>query len=72
MAYVFQLVGYDPELRWTREEHLEYPDLPVGEYTFQVQAVDRDLTYSEEPATVLSSLRRYHPRTDRPHRLRSR
>ena len=31
---------------------MEYPDLPRGEYVFEVQAVDRDLNYSETPATV--------------------
>jgi serine phosphatase RsbU (regulator of sigma subunit) len=35
----------------TNEETVEYFDLKPGEYTFKVQAVDRDLNYSE-PASV--------------------
>ena len=51
MVYVFQLEGYDQELRWTRDDEVEYTNLPIGDYTFQVQAVGRDLNYSE-PASV--------------------
>ncbi|MBI1925416.1 sigma 54-interacting transcriptional regulator [Candidatus Poribacteria bacterium] len=35
----------------TRKTEIDYGDLPAGEYIFQVQAIDRDLNYSE-PATV--------------------
>jgi len=35
-----------------RDRRVTYTDLPVGAYTFQVKAVDRDLTYFEAPATV--------------------
>ncbi len=35
----------------TRKTEVDYGDLPAGEYIFQVQAIDRDLNYSE-PATV--------------------
>jgi len=52
MSYVYQLEGYDQELRWTQNEQVEYTDLPLGQYVFQVQAVDRDLTYSETPIKV--------------------
>ena len=52
MLYLYRLQGYEENWRPTRENRVEYTDLPVGNYTFQVQAVDRDLTYSEEPATV--------------------
>ena len=52
MAYVYQLEGHDPDWRVTRDTRVEYTDLPVGSYTFQVKAVDRDLNYSEQPATV--------------------
>ena len=52
MAYVYQLQGYDSELRWTRDDRVEYTDLPVGDYTFSVRAVDRDLNYSVTAATV--------------------
>jgi hypothetical protein len=36
----------------TRENRVEYTDLPAGRYTFQVKAVDRYLNYSEQPDTV--------------------
>jgi ligand-binding sensor domain-containing protein len=38
--------------RMTREGRAVYAGLPAGEYLFEVKAVDRDLTYSEEPAQV--------------------
>ena len=52
LAYVYRLEGYDEVWRQTRKNQVEYTDLPVGKYAFQVKAVDRDLNYSEEPATV--------------------
>jgi ligand-binding sensor domain-containing protein/serine phosphatase RsbU (regulator of sigma subunit) len=52
MAYVYRLVGYAEEWQTTKEEKVAYADLPRGEYLFQVKAVDRDLTYSEQPAEV--------------------
>ena len=52
MVYLHQLLGYDKEWQQTRGNQVEYTNLPVGEYTFQVKAVDRDLSYSEEAATV--------------------
>ena len=43
-------------MTWTGEspaqQRVEYEDLPVGQYTFEVVAVDRDLVYSELPATL--------------------
>ena len=51
MVYVYRLKGYDDVWRPTRTGRVEYADLPLGEYTFQVKAVDRDLNYSE-PASV--------------------
>ncbi|MYD60368.1 MAG: hypothetical protein F4W91_04955 [Gemmatimonadetes bacterium] len=48
MLYVYRLEGYDPD--WqpaTREMRAYYRDLPPGDYTFQVRAVDRDLNYSQ-------------------------
>jgi DNA-binding NtrC family response regulator len=51
MAYVYRLEGYDPDWKPNYTGRVEYQDLPIGEYTFQVKAVDRDLNYSE-PATV--------------------
>ncbi|MHC1629628.1 MAG: two-component regulator propeller domain-containing protein [Methanoculleaceae archaeon] len=52
MAYAYRLQGYDEAWRQTRESRVEYTHLPIGDYTFQVKAVDRDLTYSEAPAEV--------------------
>ena len=48
MLYVYRLRGYDPD--WqpaTRKMRAYYRDLPQGDYTFEVRAIDRDLNYSE-------------------------
>ena len=48
MLYIYRLKGYDSD--WqpaTRKMRAHYRDLPLGEYTFQVRAIDRDLNYSE-------------------------
>jgi ligand-binding sensor domain-containing protein/serine phosphatase RsbU (regulator of sigma subunit) len=47
MVYLYRLLGQDEEWRQTRQSKVEYDDLPLGEYTFQVKAVDQDLNYSE-------------------------
>ena len=47
MLYVYHLQGYDPD--WcpaTRALRACYQNLPPGDYTFQVRAIDRDLNYS--------------------------
>ena len=65
MKYFYQLVGKDSDpdsgdgpdeigAHWqgpTNQETVEYFNLKPGEYTFKVQAVDRDLNYSE-PVSV--------------------
>jgi transcriptional regulator with GAF, ATPase, and Fis domain len=51
MAYVVRLEGVDPEWKPNYTGRVAYHDLPEGDYTFQVKAVDRDLNYSE-PVTV--------------------
>ena len=51
MVYRYRLNGYH-DWRTTREQRVEYQDLPRGDYTFEVEAVDRDLVYSESPAVV--------------------
>ncbi len=51
IAYVYKLTGYDSDWQVTYTGRVEYQDLPLGEYTFEVKAVDRDLNYSE-PATA--------------------
>ena len=48
LLYIYRLEGYDPD--WqpaTRKVRAHYRDLPLGDYTFQVKAIDRDLNYSE-------------------------
>lgn len=52
MIYRYRLKGYDEDWSNTNEQRAEYQSLPVGTYTFEVVAVDRDLAYSEEPATI--------------------
>ncbi|MBI2504872.1 MAG: sigma 54-interacting transcriptional regulator [Candidatus Latescibacteria bacterium] len=51
MIYRYRLEGYEAPWQTTRQGRVEYQDLKPGNYTFQVQAIDRDLVYSE-PATV--------------------
>jgi len=53
MVYRYRLKGYDDGWTNTRERRVEYQDLPRGDYTFEVIAVDRDLVYSEDPATLV-------------------
>ena len=55
MLYVYRLKGYDAD--WqpaTRKMRVHYRDLPPGDYTFQVRAIDRDLNYSEMAQARLS------------------
>ena len=52
MVYRYRLSGFEDEWRTVREQRVEYQDLPVGEYTFEVVAVDRDLVYSRTPARL--------------------
>ena len=55
MLYVYRLQGYDAD--WcpaTRELRACYQNLPPGDYTFQVRAIDRDLNYSETAQTQLA------------------
>jgi signal transduction histidine kinase/HPt (histidine-containing phosphotransfer) domain-containing protein len=52
MLYIHRLEGQDTE--WSQPTHIQrvyYADLPLGEYTFKVKAIDRDLNYSA-PAAV--------------------
>ncbi|MBT7861861.1 MAG: response regulator, partial [Gemmatimonadetes bacterium] len=51
MVYRYRLTGHQDEWQTTNARRLEFQDLPLGDYTFEVQAVDRDLVYSK-PATV--------------------
>ncbi|MBI2502332.1 MAG: sigma 54-interacting transcriptional regulator [Candidatus Latescibacteria bacterium] len=47
MVYRYRLVGHDDAWQNSHARRVEYQDLPLGAYRFQVQAVDRDLAYSE-------------------------
>jgi DNA-binding NtrC family response regulator/ligand-binding sensor domain-containing protein len=53
LVYRYRLHGHDRDWRQTRERQAEYPQLRQGEYQFAVQAVDRDLNYSEEARVAL-------------------
>jgi serine phosphatase RsbU (regulator of sigma subunit) len=55
MAYVCRLTGLDSTWTPLYVGRIEYADLPTGDYTFEVKAVDQDLNYSD-PATVTFSL----------------
>ena len=56
MVHRYRLEGHDNDWNNTRKLRVEYQDIPVGDYVFEVLAVDRDLTYSEQPATVKLSI----------------
>ena len=60
MAYVYRLVGRHDDWKPVYDGQMEYTDLEPGEYLFEVKAVDRNLTYSEEPGTVELTIRRDH------------
>ena len=47
LVYRHKLIGYDNEWRQVRELEVEYPQLHPGDYTFSVQAIDRDMNYSD-------------------------
>ena len=52
MVYRYRLEGHEAEWHSTHAQRVEYEDLPLGKYLFEVEAVDRDLVYSQRPATV--------------------
>ena len=54
MAYVYRLEGYDSGWRPAYTGRVEYHDVPLGEYVFQVKAADRDLNYSEPVAVQVT------------------
>jgi DNA-binding NtrC family response regulator/ligand-binding sensor domain-containing protein len=47
LVYLYRLQGHHEQWRQTRANRIEYQDLPLGDYCFEVRAVDRDLNYSE-------------------------
>ncbi|MFC1525251.1 two-component regulator propeller domain-containing protein [Candidatus Latescibacterota bacterium] len=52
IAYTYRLLGLNPAWQVTRRNRAEYSDLAIGQYEFQVRAVDADLTYSPRAASV--------------------
>jgi len=52
MVYRYRLKGYDADWQVTHNREVTYENLPTGDYAFEVVAVDRDLVYSERPATL--------------------
>ncbi|MBT4500833.1 MAG: SpoIIE family protein phosphatase [Gemmatimonadetes bacterium] len=60
MIFRYRLRGFEDDWSTTRKRSVRYDDLPEGEYTFEVTAVDRDLVYSDPPAVV--ELRIHSPR----------
>jgi signal transduction histidine kinase/CheY-like chemotaxis protein len=52
MRYSYILEGYDKQWQDTWERQVRYENLPVGEYTFKVIAINRDLIESETPAQL--------------------
>lgn len=52
MLYRYRLIGHDPNWRLTQDQQVVYRDLPLGRYTFEVEGIDRDLSYSENPARL--------------------
>jgi ligand-binding sensor domain-containing protein/serine phosphatase RsbU (regulator of sigma subunit) len=62
VVYRYRLAGYDDSWQNTTSRRVEYQDLPVGRYTFEVVAADRDLVYSHAPATVALNI---HPPYER-------
>ncbi len=46
MLYRYRLNGYDAQWQTTRFGHVMYENLPSGNYIFEVEAIDCDLTYS--------------------------
>jgi signal transduction histidine kinase/ligand-binding sensor domain-containing protein/DNA-binding response OmpR family regulator/HPt (histidine-containing phosphotransfer) domain-containing protein len=52
LAYRYRLTGFDQDWRLTNLNHIEYHDLPLGDYVFEVGAVDRDLVASADLVRV--------------------
>ncbi len=56
VRYSYILEGYDKDWGATWDEEVRYEDLPIGEYTFKVIAISKDLVYSESPAELRLSV----------------
>ena len=56
MLFRYRLEGYQTDWQQTRTGRAEYLDLPPGNYTFEVQAVDLDLNYSAPVQVIVTVL----------------
>lgn len=52
MRYSYRLVGHDAAWHDTWDTEVRYEGLPLGEYLFEVKAINRDLLESPVPATL--------------------
>ncbi|HIJ65137.1 MAG TPA: response regulator, partial [Candidatus Hydrogenedentes bacterium] len=52
MRYRYILEGYDTQWQDTWQNWVRYSNLPVGDYTFRVIAINRDLVPSTRPASM--------------------
>jgi ligand-binding sensor domain-containing protein len=52
IVYRYRLNGYDTQWHSTRARRVEYSDIPIGEYTFEIVAVDQNLNYTDQPSSV--------------------
>jgi ligand-binding sensor domain-containing protein/signal transduction histidine kinase len=60
LRYAYTLEGFDSDWRpSTVDNRVHYEDLPPGDYRFKVKAIDKDLHYSDPPATA--TIRIYEP-----------
>lgn len=57
MRYSYILEGYDKGWQDTWESQVRYENLPVGDYTFKVIAINRDLVESEVSAELKLTVR---------------
>lgn len=58
MVYQYRLKGHDQDWQTTHQGRVEYEALSVGQYTFEVQAIDRDLVTSPEPSRIQITVER--------------
>ena len=52
LRYRYRLVGFDDDWRVSSSPQIEYADLPLGTYRFEVYSVDQELSFSDAPAHV--------------------
>lgn len=62
MVYRYRLKGHIDAWTNTRDRQVRYENLPIGDYTFEVQSIDRDLVYSQTTASLHVTI---HPNYER-------